>query len=527
MTPAGAEHPTPAGEARPLPAVPFARALVPTVARALDAVARSRPGRDDVLTTRACTDLAVRLYGELARATSPVLLDRFVDRPDRRPFIDGARAACEAFESELCGEGFDEIIAADPGREHTMRLLADRWIAATGRLIDALESDHEVLRDRFALHVPCRSARRRDDTVTRVEDHDGTVVVFKDRRVATEVAFAGLVSWFNALGPSLDLRAPAAVDRGEHGWVEHVEHRAPDDAERPRYLRRVGMLLALAHALGGGDLHDANLLACGEHPVVVDAEKLLRPAWDGVEDTPSVGDTMVLPGPGTYARCGLANEVYVERPRRWVHVGTDAVRQRPIGSWLADTDDAVRHHLRHDRDHTVAALGAGFDEAYRLVQANPIPLDLFDDVRVRVLLRTSLAYDELIERGLEPGGAAAAERRSAVDAFVAVPPRRIEPDHPTAAAIAAAERDALLGLAVPRFWCRARSRAIGAGDRELGPLFAASPLERAARLGRMLGDAHRDAQLDAIAASFHTLDDGATQRPTYRFTRIDLGSVVS
>lgn len=509
-----------------LPAVPFARALVPVAGPGRTALAAAHPDQHRYLDAAALDELAVRLLAELARAASPLLLARFRARPDRRPFFPGARAAYDRFEAELRGGGLLEIIESDPGRAEALALLADRWVGATGRLLDALRADAAVLRESFGIGLPVCSARRRDDTATRLASGDGRAVVFKDRSVATEVAFAELIAWFNSLGPSLDLRAPRAVDRGGYGWVDFVEHRAPEPSERARYLRRTGMVLALAHVLGGGDLHDANLLASGEHPMVVDAEKLLRPSWCPALGEPSVLDTVVLPTPGGYVRCGLANEVHVERPRRWVHVGTDAVRQRPIGSWLTDVDESVRRHLTRDRLRTVAELSAGFEEAYRLLQHHRLPLELLAGVRVRVLVRASLVYDQLIEACLEPGRAASESRRALVEALVATPPRLIDPFHPTAPLVAEAERLALHDLSVPRFWCRVGSRSIGYAHEELGPLFAASPLERAGEFVRSLSEEHLGAQLDAIAQSFAFIDSEASALELFTFTRVDLETML-
>jgi lantibiotic modifying enzyme len=46
--------------------------------------------------------------------------------------------------------------------------------------------------------------------------------------------------------------------------------------EIKRYYQRAGQLLCLLYVLGANDCHNENLIACGEHPVLVDLETLMH-----------------------------------------------------------------------------------------------------------------------------------------------------------------------------------------------------------------------------------------------------------
>ncbi|MFF6849062.1 DUF4135 domain-containing protein [Streptomyces antimycoticus] len=78
------------------------------------------------------------------------------------------------------------------------------------------------------------------------------------------------------------MRTPRTLTRGDHGWAECVTARpcaaAPDAAG---FYWRTGALLALVHALRGTDFHHENIIAAGEHPVLVDIEALLHPTAPG------------------------------------------------------------------------------------------------------------------------------------------------------------------------------------------------------------------------------------------------------
>ena len=74
------------------------------------------------------------------------------------------------------------------------------------------------------------------------------------------------------------------VDRGQYGWVEFVAHRGGDTRESvQRFYWRLGSLLAILYALQAVDFHYENLIADGEHPVLVDPESLFHSRPSGSE----------------------------------------------------------------------------------------------------------------------------------------------------------------------------------------------------------------------------------------------------
>lgn len=519
----------PAAPGRAPIGVPFAAAFdrwVGDAAGRLDAAAGVRPWRR-ALTGAALEELQIRLRAELARVTAPLLLAEFRDRPGRRPYRPGASDAYGRFESDLAGGLLEALVASDPCRPCAVDDVITSWRRDARRLVEALDEDSSMLRRRFGFNGAATSARQRDATCVRIQDANNIELAFKNRSVALEVAWAELVGWFNALGPSRDLRAPAAVDCGRHGWVEYLEHAPSADtgSERHDYLHRCGQTLAIVHALGGGDLHDANLLAHGEHAVVVDPTKLLRPAWTPTVGPPSVESTQLLPSPGHVARCGLVNELHVERHHRWANVGTDAVRQRRVRSWLARPEAAAAGHLAEHQDAIVRGVSAGFSEAYRLIETNPVPLEIFERCRVRVLLRSTVDYDTVIEQCLEPGGLAQPRRRSVVEGLLSQAPRQLVGRRQVAAGIRDLERRDLDALRAPRFWCRTDGTSIIHHNGELPGAFAMSPLERARRNQARLGADHHRAQLAVIRASVASSMAPQTGA-SYAFQRIDLGEVV-
>src|SRR5262249_24423962 len=106
----------------------------------------------------------------------------------------------------------------------------------------------------------------------------GLNLVYKPRSLAVDAHFQDFIPWVNEKGASLPLRTLKVLDRGHHGWVEfvHAEGCRSED-EVARFYERQGEYLAILYALQATDFHFENVLACGEHPVLVDLEALFHP----------------------------------------------------------------------------------------------------------------------------------------------------------------------------------------------------------------------------------------------------------
>ncbi|MFD8599611.1 DUF4135 domain-containing protein [Kitasatospora sp. NPDC059646] len=160
-------------------------------------------------------------------------------------------------------------------------LVAEMWGGADPGALDSVRGD--------AGH---RHAQGRSVVLLRFESGAGAVYKPKDMRHAT--AFLGLVERLNR-ELSLDLPLRTVLVRsdcgddghaaslrtdcsGDYGWEELVPARpCADPAGFARFYRRLGMTIRLVQLLEGRDLGADDLLADGEHPVLIDLECLLSP----------------------------------------------------------------------------------------------------------------------------------------------------------------------------------------------------------------------------------------------------------
>lgn len=155
-----------------------------------------------------------------------------------------------------------------------------RLVEARGGAGDSHRGGRSVIHVRFELSGDDLSG----DDLSGEDSSRGSELrlVYKPRSLAVEARFQELLAWLNERSFGTPFRTLALVDRHDHGWVEHVEAGpCRDEEEVRRFYRRQGGYLALLHLLEATDFHHENLLAAGEHPVLVDLEALFHPHVEG------------------------------------------------------------------------------------------------------------------------------------------------------------------------------------------------------------------------------------------------------
>ncbi|MFJ4667519.1 type 2 lanthipeptide synthetase LanM family protein [Kitasatospora purpeofusca] len=436
-------------------------ALTPAV-RAAD-----QQGRIDLTALRA--EFTARLTERLARIAARTLVLE----------LSTARTA-----GRLAGgtpqERFRSFLALTARREGLAALLRDYPVLArllARACLDAADAHAELL-DRFAadraplvagllrgrdpgtllaVTADAGDRHRRGRAVAVLHFTNGAAVVHRPRPPAAHRHFNTLLGWYSAQPGVPRLRALGLLDRGSHGWTEFAEARpclTRYDVER--FYRRQGALLALLHVLDGTDTHFENLVACGDHPVLVDVETLFhppagepRPAPDA--DTGAGSDTgMPEEDPAARAlaesvhRVGLLPQLLIGDDgaadvsgiggggtgRRlspvdgvdWAGAGTDEMRlvRRPRPFGAAHNRPRLGGAQVEPAEHT-EALVAGFRAGYAALAAGRDDLTgprgllrTFADAEVRVVPRATRVYARLLDESTHPDVLREAGARQAV-----------------------------------------------------------------------------------------------------------------
>lgn len=324
-------------------------------------------------------------------------------------------------------------------------------------------------------------------SVMRLRFTSGVELIYKPRSLGIEHAFQGLLDWINSKTPASPVfRTITVFDCGTHGWMEYVTAAPPGNAgETQLYYRRMGRLLCLFHGLAGTDLHCENIVAAGEHPVIVDLETLFQPDAADKEDRATLQRTDFLPQKLAGAAGG--NRIV-----------------SGLGQWDGRYGSAV------DTAH-VEWMAGGFEEMYRfLVNVRQEllresgPLSAFRNHAGRFIFRATHVYAYLLRQSLEPDHLESGTAWSIELEFLLRKALLRFEDAPKWWGFLKAEVAALQLLDIPRFTARITSDGVQVqSGQRLDGYLAGSGWDRAMTALWALDEQDLAVQLNLLRTSFH------------------------
>lgn len=374
-------------------------------------------------------------------------------------------------------------------------------------------------------------------TTLRVQFASGLETIYKPKDLHSEVVWRELLEWLNAHGSPLPLAVFEVISKPTHGWVEIVRHKHCQSREEvDRYYQRAGMLLCLIYVLEGSDCHHENIIASGEHPVLIDMETLLQHRvrmidgsqnedasslanrvfyWDSVFRTALLPRWEFGPHGESYDISGLGGVEGQKTSftrKAWKHINTDGMRL-----WREKLETKPHVNVvfldgkRVDPATCVPQMLDGFEKMYRLLleQKETLfapggPFEPLADLRLRFLFRHTKIYTAILGGYLLPqylhDGMDASIR---VD-LLARPLLHTAERHPFWD-IVAAEQAAILQGDIPIFHSSAATTALEIGhSRYLDSFFAEPSFELLEERFRKMGETDLKTQLSYIRASFST-----------------------
>lgn len=274
--------------------VPFEDLLAPMIVTARERVRAASATAYPLFGDRAHAMLERSLLGEIAGATEEILLHQFDALRGREQtglarllamaLDPDSRELYQRFVASMRDGGLRALLLEYPALARRIATTVTLWIESTAELLQRLERDRDDLETLFGkLGIVVATAPSLSDThnggrtVCALTFASGVRIVYKPKHLGAEDAFHRLLGWINERGELLPLRALRVLPRGAYGWVEFVEHESLHGTDAAhRYFERGGMLLCLAFALEGTDCHYENLIAGGEHPMLIDVETLMH-----------------------------------------------------------------------------------------------------------------------------------------------------------------------------------------------------------------------------------------------------------
>ena len=323
--------------------VPFEELVVPFVATAR-ARRDGQAGRHvGAFSTEALDALDHALLTTLAYLASRAFGEAFlIFRTREQPALArrlgllqgvGSRALYEKFVDAMLGGGMVAFFLEYAVLARLLATTAEFWVRNTAEFIERLATDRVELARAFnggadpglvvALRADLSDRHDGGRTVVGLTFASGLKLIYKPKSCATEAAYFRLLTWLNSVGSPFAFRCLRVSNRGNYGWVEHVDPGPCADGETARrYFGAAGALLAVLYALDATDCHHENVIASGEQPVLIDTETLLSHRVRDAADQPDAAQ--------------LGNRLYADSVMRtyflprW-HLGLDGQVYDPSG----------------------------------------------------------------------------------------------------------------------------------------------------------------------------------------------------
>ena len=153
-------------------------------------------------------------------------------------------------------------------------------------LNERLERDHKKIVEELcfgkdfskivAIRTGISDSHKKGKAVAILTFDNGYKVVYKPHSLKLEKAYQYFLE--NMPIPyKYKLKGYKIIERNEYGWTEFIENKeCKSKNEVERYYYRFGMLIFLNYLLSTNDLHFENVIACGEYPIIIDAETALN-----------------------------------------------------------------------------------------------------------------------------------------------------------------------------------------------------------------------------------------------------------
>jgi len=249
----------------------------------------------DNLNEAARASLRLALLRELSSLGTAALYERFAkarnassSQPDAAvPAPRNGTALYDRFVDDMQAGGWRRLFEDKPVLLRLFATITRQWIDTSREMVLRLDADLAVIR-RDILHSgnagrvagfegnlsdPHNNGR----SVRIISFEDGARVVYKPKDLRLDAAWHALVERLNGAQAPIELKAVRAIAQDGYGWTEFIDHAACADAEGfARFFRRAGGWLALFHCFAATDMHQENMIACGDHPVPIDLEMILQ-----------------------------------------------------------------------------------------------------------------------------------------------------------------------------------------------------------------------------------------------------------
>ncbi|MEK3674575.1 type 2 lanthipeptide synthetase LanM family protein [Paenibacillus sp. FSL R10-2771] len=312
------------------------------------------------------------------------------------------------------------------------------WINNVAELLQRLGTDAEQIKDYFGV-----SGELTDLDLGLGDSHDkgkmvailtfgNKKVVYKPRSHEVDLKFQQILSWINHRQPLKQLATNAILNCGTYGWSNFVMYRECDSLEQLNdYYIRLGQLLAILYSIDAVDFHHENIIACGDHPVLIDLESLFHQskyieismdtaiAKARYILTRSVNSTGILPFNAYYEKkdsnkvldlSGLSGKEAQKAPFEAYQLKQSFRDDMHLAKDSFEIQEALNVPKLEGKPVEIvdylASIMDGFRQVYRLIYQDRSSyialLTIFEACPVRTIIRPTAVYALLLKRSYHP-----------------------------------------------------------------------------------------------------------------------------
>ena len=249
-----------------------------------------------------------------------------------------------------------------------------------------------------------------------IETDKGQRVVYKPRDVSCEYSFNKLLKYLNQTFDCFSHKTFIVLSQTDHGWCETVNRESCESRnDLIEYYSHLGSIIALIYILGGTDFHNENIIASGNRPVVIDLETIISPNNTSKLSAGGLFVSGLLPiwnqyNSGEYQYSGgiggVADLSKAPSYTAYKCINTNSMMCYQKGSHISVLSNSpVLDSVQQGPSEFIDDILVGFEKTYRHIALNKshyekiIP-QLFHDARIRIVIRDTEFYSEVIQKSL-------------------------------------------------------------------------------------------------------------------------------
>jgi lantibiotic modifying enzyme len=420
----------------------------------------------------------------------------------------------------------------------------DIWVEEKAEFLQRLASDLPIIQQTFQqdtdqivdIKLNLSDLHNQGRSVIALTFASGLKLVYKPRSVGLESAYFQLLAWCNKQEVLLSFKTVKVIDCKTYGWMEFVEHLpCADAAAAQRYYQRAGMVLCLLYMLQATDFHHENIIASGEHPVLIDLETILQPVACEIDPKieeargaqyqanqqffDSVLRSGLLPrwefalggkAEDISGLGGVGEEIYI-RKQKWQNINTDSMALKYESEIQpAEANTLSLNGITLSPNDYVDEIVDGFRQMYEFLSerrevllATDSPLAVFAHQKVRFLFRNSQVYGDVLNKALNPKYIQHGVDRS-IQMDVLSRALLAADNKPPVWSLLALELHALEQMDIPYFVADSSSKDLTINPVVIEGYFKEPSYERMISRLRHLSDADLAQQISIIRGSFYS-----------------------